>query len=88
MGLEICGVMAHIIRLPLIRPYHLSFGALEAFDSLILRIQANGIEGMGEVTDCPGYFIQELADAWKFVCTHGPELPGMNPEEALEGIRI
>jgi o-succinylbenzoate synthase len=86
MGSSISGVMAFMIRLPLIRPYHLSFGTLKAYDSVIVRIQGDGKEGFGEATDCPGYYIQGLSDAWKFVCAHGPELPGKGPEEALKSI--
>ena len=83
---SISGVMTTMIRLPLIRPYHLSFGSLEAYDSIFVRIQADGREGYGEVTDCPGYFAEGLSDAWGFVCSYGPELPGRDPKSALEGI--
>ena len=87
MGHSITGVTAYRIRLPLIRPYHLSFGALEAYDSLFVQIQKDGgEEGFGEVTDCPGYFVQGISDAWDFVCEYGPELPGKDPQKALEGI--
>jgi o-succinylbenzoate synthase len=87
VGHSIKGVTAYRVRLPLIRPYHLSFGALEAYDSLFVRIQSDaGEEGFGEVTDCPGYFVQGISDAWDFVCAYGPELPGKDPEAALEGV--
>lgn len=87
MGQSINGVRAYRVRLPLIRPYHLSFGALEAYESLFVQIQSDaGEEGFGEVTDCPGYFVQGISDAWDFICTYGPELPGKDPQEALEGI--
>ena len=86
MGPSISGVAAYMTRLPLIRPYHLSLGALEAFSSVFVRIQADGKEGFGEATDVPGYFIQGLSDAWKFVCAHGPQLPGIDPEVALKNI--
>jgi o-succinylbenzoate synthase len=87
VGDSISGVTAYRVRLPLIRPYHLSFGALEAYDSLFVQIQNNdGEEGYGEVTDCPGYFVQGISDAWDFVCAYGPELPGKDPEGTLEDI--
>jgi o-succinylbenzoate synthase len=84
MGQVINGVTAYIIRLPLIRPYHLSLGSLEAFDSILVRIQADGQEGFGEVTDCPGYYVQGLEDAWRFVRALAPELPGQDPVQALK----
>ena len=87
MGHSIIGVRAYRVRLPLIRPYHLSFGAIEAYDSLLVRIQGDeGEEGFGEATDCPGYFVQGISDAWDFVCAYGPELPDKDPQEALDGI--
>lgn len=83
MQSSITGVAAYKTRLPLIRPYHLSLVTLEAFDSVVVRIQAHGKEGFGEATDVPGYYTQSLSDAWEFVMRHGPELPGENPETAL-----
>jgi L-alanine-DL-glutamate epimerase-like enolase superfamily enzyme len=87
VGHSIIGVTAYRVRLPLIRPYHLSFGALEAYDSLFVQIQSDeGEEGFGEATDCPGYFVQGISDAWDFVGAYGPELPGKDPQGALDGI--
>lgn len=86
MGPSISGVAAYRTRLPLIRPYHLSLGALEAFSSVLVRIHAGQREGFGEATDVPGYYIQGLSDVWKSVCTHGPQLPGKDPDTALRGI--
>jgi o-succinylbenzoate synthase len=82
----ISGLAAYRIRLPLIRPYHLSLGTLEAFEGLIVRIQADGEEGFGEAIDVPGYYIQGLYDAWRFVCKYGSKLPGRDPEVALKEI--
>lgn len=84
MQSSITCVAAYKTRLPLIRPYHLSLVTLEAFDSVVVRIQAHGKEGFGEATDVPGYYTQSLSDAWKFVASHGPELPGEDPQAALE----
>lgn len=87
MRRSITGVAAYRTRLPLLRPYHLSLCTIESFDSLIVLIQTeDGKEGFGETTDCPGYFVQDLSDAWKFICTHGPELPGKDPETTLKEI--
>ena len=87
MGHLITGVTAYRVRLPLVRPYHLSFGAIEAYDSLLVRVQADdGNEGFGEATDCPGYFVQGLSDAWAFTQANGPGLPGKDPQTALNRI--
>jgi o-succinylbenzoate synthase len=87
VGHSISGVKAYRVRLPLIRPYHLSFGAIEAYDSLFVQIQGDeGEEGFGEATGCPGYFVQGISDAWDFVRAYGPELPGKDPQGALDSI--
>jgi len=86
MAPSINGVMLYRVRLPLRRPYHLSLVTLESYDSVFVRIQADGKEGFGEATDVPGYFTQGSSDAWKLVCTHGPELPGKDPEAVLKSI--
>ncbi len=86
MSSIIKGVAAYRTRLPLRRPYHLSLITLNAFDSIIVRIETDGEGGFGETTDVPGYFTENLEDAWEFVCLHGPELLGKNPEEALGGV--
>ena len=86
MQSSITGVKAYNTRLPLIRPYHLSLVTLEAFESVVVRIQADGVEGFGEATDVPGYYTQSLLDAWEFVARHGPDLLGENPQAALERV--
>ncbi len=80
------GMAAYRTRLPLRRPYHLSLITLDAFDSVIVRVETDGEGGFGEATDVPGYFTQNLEDAWKLACLHGPELQGKNPEETLDGV--
>lgn len=86
MTAAIRGVAAYKVRLPLKRPYHLSLITLDDFDSMIVRIVTKDGEGYGETTDVPGYFTQNLDDAWALTCRHGVKLPGLTPAEALETI--
>lgn len=86
MTSTITGVAAYKIRLPLKRPYHLSLITLDAFDSVIARVVTRDGEGYGETTDVPGYFTQNLDDAWTLTCRHGGRLTGLSPAEALERI--
>jgi o-succinylbenzoate synthase len=87
MTRAIACVESYWIRLPLQRPYHLSLVTLEAFDSVVVRIRADdGREGVGEATDCPGYYTERLEDAWEFVCRRGLHLPGRDPQIALDEI--
>lgn len=86
MSSIIKGVAAYKTRLPLRRPYHLSLITLDCFDSVMFRIETEGDVGYGETTDVPGYFTENLEDAWKLVSLYGPELLGKNPEEALDRV--
>ncbi len=86
MSSIIKGVAAYKTRLPLRRPYHLSLITLDYFDSVMVRVETGNVTGFGEATDVPGYFTQNLEDAWKFINLHGPELLGKKPEEALDRV--
>ncbi|MBW1773089.1 MAG: hypothetical protein JRJ82_09385 [Deltaproteobacteria bacterium] len=81
MGNRIDGISAFRIRMPLTRPYHLSLVTLDHFDSILVRIQADGKEGFGETTDIPGYFHETPEDAWDFIERWGPKL--LNKGHAL-----
>ena len=63
------------LSLPLTTPYHLSFGDVHAFDTVLVRLHDDrGREGIGEATVLTGYtderidetwaLARELADAW------------------------
>ncbi|MBN2569716.1 MAG: hypothetical protein JXB42_09840 [Deltaproteobacteria bacterium] len=86
MSSTIKGVAVYKTRLPLQRPYHLSLITLDCFESVMVRIETEGGVGYGETTDVPGYFTENLGDAWKIACLYGPQLPGKNTVEALDRI--
>lgn len=86
MSPAITRVTAFRVRVPLVRPYHLSIVTLEAFDSVIVRVEADGSEAFGEVTDCPGYYTEGVSDAWDFVRTFGADLLGREPGSAVSAI--
>lgn len=48
------------VRLALKRPYHLSFGSVEAFDTAFLRLDGEGRTGLAEVTPLPGYSAETI----------------------------
>ena len=84
MGNRIDGISAFRIRMPLTRPYHLSLVTLDYFDSILVRIQADGKEGFGETTDIPGYFHETPEDAWDFIERWGPKLLNKDPESIFQ----
>jgi len=84
--MKILGVKALRIRLPLIRPYHLSLVTLNHFDSIVVRIQANGKEGSGEATNVSGYYHETPEDAWRLIEKWAPKILDRAPESVLREI--
>jgi L-alanine-DL-glutamate epimerase-like enolase superfamily enzyme len=63
--IDIANVEAWLLRLPLRRPYKLSFGPIEAFDTLLVRATlSDGREGWGEATLLTGYTDETIDQTW------------------------
>ena len=74
---------AYRLSIPLKEPYHLAFGELRAFDSVLVRAQTGeGRESWGETTACAGYVPETGDDIWDFVCQQAPGLVGASPARA------
>jgi len=84
MVATIQGVSAFRTSLPLARPYHLSLVTLNEFDSVLIGIRADGIEGSGEITDVPGYFHQTPEDAWDLIEKWAPGMIGQSPGTTIK----
>lgn len=57
---------AYLLRLPLITPYKLAFGPVEALDTVIVRAQGDGgAEGFGEATLLTGYTDETIGETWE-----------------------
>lgn len=53
------------LRMPLLRPYKLSFGPVTHYDTVLVRLQlADGAEGWGEATLLTGYTDETIEGAW------------------------
>lgn len=53
------------LRMPLRVPYKLSFGAVEAFDTMLVELRdSDGRTGFGEATFLPGYSEERIEEAW------------------------
>ena len=62
---SVAQVEAWLLRLPLERPYRLSFGPVAALDTLLVRLtQADGAAGWGEATLLTGYTDETIGDTW------------------------
>lgn len=86
MGTMIRGITAMRTKMPLTRPYHLSLVTLEYFESVLVRVWADGAEGFGETTDVPGYFHETLDDAWRFIEKWAPKSLNRNGEDVFQEI--
>lgn len=51
-------------RAELSKPYRLSFGTLDAFDTVYLAVSGSGRIGVGEITPLPGYNEETIEQVW------------------------
>ncbi len=57
-------VKAWRLSLPLVRPYHLAFGAIDAFETILIEASDGRRTGVGEATYLTGYTDETIDDAW------------------------
>ena len=57
-------VRAWLLRLPLVTPYKLAFGPVEALDTVIVHMESAGAEGFGEATLLTGYTDETIGETW------------------------
>ena len=79
----------HLLKLPLTVPYHLSFGDITDFDTIVVEVlDDNDCIGYGEATLVAAYGGEALEDAWSFSRALAENLVGRttaNAKEALAG---
>jgi o-succinylbenzoate synthase len=63
--MKIENLTVYRLRVPLTRPYNLSFGPLDAFDTVLVELRdADGNLGLGEATYLTGYSDETIAGGW------------------------
>jgi L-alanine-DL-glutamate epimerase-like enolase superfamily enzyme len=73
------------LELPLKSPYKLAFGALRAFDTILVEARdREGCRGWGEATILPGYTHETPSGAWSAVCRTAEILVGKETAEAKD----
>lgn len=78
---------AYWLREALHRPYELSFGVLEHFDLIIVRVvDSDGRIGYGESCPVPPYSKDPAETVWNTICRGLPDLVGKDAADALEEI--
>ncbi len=72
-----------LLTLPLKAPYHLAFGDVIRFDTVLVEMRdGDGRYGFGEATLLPAYGGESADDAWAFCRTGGDELIGRTTTDA------
>ena len=56
---------AWLLRLPLVTPYKLAFGPVDALDTIIVQVDDDGAEGFGEATLLTGYTDETIGATWE-----------------------
>jgi L-Ala-D/L-Glu epimerase len=80
---------AWMLRLPLVTPYKLAFGPVEALDTVIARVAFDdGREGFGEATLLTGYTDETIEGTWAKAgeLVAASVAPGFDMGEALDGL--
>jgi len=59
-------ISVHRLRIPLTKPYRLSFGTIEHYDTIVVEMtDQDGRVGFGEATVLTGYTEETIEDAWR-----------------------
>lgn len=71
------------LELPLGTPYKLAFGAVEAFDTILVQGRdEDGRAGFGEATILTGYTEETVAGSWAAACRTAQAIAGLETEAA------
>jgi L-alanine-DL-glutamate epimerase-like enolase superfamily enzyme len=67
------------LKVPLRAPYHLAFGDIEHFDTLLVECVArDGRSGLGEATVLTGYTEETIEDSWRAAAAIADRLAGLD----------
>jgi L-alanine-DL-glutamate epimerase-like enolase superfamily enzyme len=83
-ALKIDRARAGVVRVPLVRPYALSFVTLESFAVRLVEITTDAGVGLGEAVALPGYGEETDDDVAASLARVVPRLAGVDCDEALE----
>jgi len=76
-------IKTHLLNIPLKQPYHLAFGDVTHFDTIVIEIRDDdGRSGFGEATLLPAYGGGSVEGAWRFVKEMTVNLSGLTTEAA------
>ncbi len=82
MSTRIRGVELYRLEVPLTTPYHLAFGDVHAFDTVLVGVRDDeGATGWGEATLLTGYTDETIAGSWRTACRLAESLAGRTASE-------
>jgi L-alanine-DL-glutamate epimerase-like enolase superfamily enzyme len=82
-------VTLYRFSLPLIQPYKLAMGVVEAFDTVLAVVgDGDGGTGFGEATILTGYTDETIDDCWRVARGLGKRIAGMEADEAKDAIQV
>lgn len=84
VGQRIARIVLHRLRAPLRVPYKLSFGPVEAFDTMLVEVAGgDGRAGFGEATFLPGYSEERVEEAWSRAVALANQVTGSTVAETI-----
>jgi len=84
-------VEAWLLKVPLERPYKLSFGPVKEFETVLVRVtRQDGAEGYGEATLLTGYTDETIGETWARArqLVEAMAQPGFDAEAALAALDV
>lgn len=73
-----------LLRLPLVKPYKLAFGVIDAFDTIIVKAEGDGRQGFGEATILTGYTNETIGSSWPVCQAIAADATGRDSAQAKE----
>lgn len=75
------------LRLPLVKPYRLSYRTFDEFEPYVVLIEdADGGFGVGDAHVSPGSSSETREGAWAFIARHAQSMIGMAPQDGKDAV--
>ena len=71
-------IKLHRLRIPLIQPYRLSFGAVTQYEIIVAELIVGDRTGLGEANIITGYTDETIDDAWHAACAFATRIAALD----------
>lgn len=79
-------VSLYHLRIPLIKPYHLSFGDVTHYEIIAAELHDGTRSGIGEANIITGYTDETIAGSWQAACEFAPHIANLDPVRARHAV--